>query len=84
MIGFSKCSKCDGTNFAMVSNDFVVGSNVRLAFVVCTVCRATIGVLDNDNPAPAIRDIFSRLEALEESINRIDQNLQVLANSSGK
>ena len=84
MIGFSKCSKCDGTNFALVSNDFVVGSSVRLAFVVCTACRTTIGVLDNDNPAPAVRDIYSRLEALEQSISRIDQNVASLTDALRK
>lgn len=67
MFNMSKCHKCGGTFFKLVTQE-PTGSNYKVNFVQCSSCDTPIGVLDYFN-------IGSQLETQKETISKIDQRL---------
>ena len=80
MLGLSTCAKCDGHNFEVVTQE-PSGSNFKLIFVKCSICKAPIGVTEYYNAGAEFLRQKEQIEALSSHLSSIEirlSNIEIL------
>ena len=74
----SKCGKCNSFSFELVEQA-PVGSNYKLFFVQCSLCKVPIGVLEYFNSGAEIGKVDKRIQSLERKIDNLEYLLRRIA-----
>lgn len=80
MFAASKCGKCEGTMFKVVTQE-PQGSNFKLNFVQCVRCSTPVGVLDYFNTGTQLEAQKKSIEDLNRRIGNIEHAINQIANA---
>ncbi len=71
----SKCAHCKSFSFELVEQ-VPIGSNYKLFFVQCSICKNPVGVLEYFNSGAQIGKVEKKIENLENKINNLESFLR--------
>ena len=73
----SKCGSCGGMLWE-IGEESPMESRFKFFFVRCTSCKVPIGVVEYFNPHADIEALKKKVEALENTVDTIDENVRRL------
>lgn len=68
MFSFTKCPKCENSQFKLVTFD-PVGSRYKLNFIQCTACNTPVGVTDYYDSGSLIKEQEEKIDAIASAVN---------------
>ena len=73
----AKCPHCKGSNFELQRVE-PAGSRVAMQFILCTSCKAPVGVAEYYDSGTLLKKQEKEIEALKRKIDQIDYNVQAI------